>query len=338
MNVKSSPILVLGAGSWGTALSLQLARNGNQVLLWDFALLHIRKLKQEKANQQYLPGIFFPDNIVCIEELTEGIDRLKGFPVQDILIVVPSHAFESLLMSLKPLLNPESRLLWATKGLTQKGEFLSDAFEGILGSHYPYGVISGPSFATEVAQGLPTSVSLATTNHAFTSDLFIRFHGHGFQVYSTEDIMGVELGGAVKNVIAIAVGMFEGLGYGSNARSALITRGLAELMGLSEKLGALPKTLMGLSGLGDLVLTCTDNQSRNRRFGLAIGLGQDPVSAEKSIGQVVEGKGNAALVLQLAKKYEINLPICNLIYQVLYQKVSPNEAVKRFIHLPPAIE
>ena len=247
---------------------------------------------------------------------------------RDILIVVPSHAFKALLETLKPILQPQHRIIWATKGLEPgSGRLLRDVALDVLGNQYPLAVLSGPTFAKEMAAGLPTAISLSSTSETLVDDFARKLHcARSFRVYKNPDFIGVQLGGAVKNVIAIGAGLADGLGFGANARTALITRGLAELTRLGVKVGAQPETFMGMAGLGDLVLTCTDNQSRNRRFGLALGQGKDVETAMTEIGQVVEGYRNTEEVHVLAKKYEVEMPICEQIYAVLYHGKSPKEA------------
>ena len=233
-----------------------------------------------------------------------------------------------MLQSIKPLLQPNHRIIWATKGLEPKtGRLLREVAEEILGTAYPLAVLSGPTFAKEMVAGLPTAISLSSTDETFADEFAAKLHcAKSFRVYKNPDFTGVQLGGAVKNVIAIGAGLADGLGFGANARTALITRGLAELTRLGVKLGAQPETFMGMAGLGDLVLTCTDNQSRNRRFGLALGQGKSVDTAIEEIGQVVEGYRNTEEVHVLSHKVGVEMPICEQIYAVLYHGKSPKEA------------
>ena len=283
----------------------------------------MQALASERENARYLPGARFPDALQVEADLDTAVAASR-----DILIVVPSHAFKGLLETLKPLLQPEHRLIWATKGLEPgSGRLLRDVALDVLGDNYPLAVLSGPTFAKEMAAGLPTAISLSSTNETLVDDFAKKLHcSRSFRVYKNPDFIGVQLGGAVKNVIAIGAGLADGLGFGANARTALITRGLAELTRLGVKVGAQPETFMGMAGLGDLVLTCTDNQSRNRRFGLALGQGKDVDTAMKDIGQVVEGYRNTEGVHALAKKYDVEMPICEQIYYVLYHGKSPKDA------------
>ncbi|MEG3766296.1 NAD(P)H-dependent glycerol-3-phosphate dehydrogenase [Alteromonas sp. 14N.309.X.WAT.G.H12] len=321
MNTES--ITVLGAGSYGTALAFCLARNQHTTLLWGRDSQHMASLAQDRENKRYLPGARFPDKLYVEADLAKAVDAS-----QDILIVVPSHAFKALLQSIKPLLKPHHRIIWATKGLEPgTGRLLRDVALDVLGDSYPLAVLSGPTFAKEMAAGLPTAISLSSTDETLINDFAMKLHcSRSFRVYKNPDFIGVQLGGAVKNVIAIGAGLADGLGFGANARTALITRGLAELTRLGVKIGAQAETFMGMAGLGDLVLTCTDNQSRNRRFGLALGQGKDVETAIKEIGQVVEGYRNTEEVHVLAEKYGVEMPICEQIYAVLYHDKPPKEA------------
>ncbi|WP_420936024.1 NAD(P)H-dependent glycerol-3-phosphate dehydrogenase [Alteromonas sp. A081] len=314
---------VLGAGSYGTALAFCLARNGNPTLLWGRDEKHIQALAESRENARYLPGATFPDALQVDADLESVVAAST-----DILVVVPSHAFAAMLTSLKPLLKPHHRVIWATKGLEPKtGRLLREVAEEILGLDYPLAVLSGPTFAKEMVAGLPTAISLSSTDDTFADEFSAKLHcAKSFRVYKNSDFTGVQLGGAVKNVIAIGAGLADGLGFGANARTALITRGLAELTRLGVKLGSNPETFMGMAGLGDLVLTCTDNQSRNRRFGLALGQGKSVDVAIEEIGQVVEGYRNTEEVHILSNKVGVEMPICEQIYAVLYHDKNPKEA------------
>jgi len=239
---------------------------------------------------------------------------------KDLLVVVPSHAFNQLLTQIKPFLRDDSRVCWATKGLEQhSGRLLKEVAEEVLGTEIPLAIISGPTFARELALGMPTAIAAASTSPKYLYDLQNFVHtSNNFRVYRNYDFIGLQIGGAVKNIIAIGAGMSDGLGFGVNARSALITRGLFDISSLGVAVGARQETFMGMSGLGDLVLTCTDNQSRNRRFGLALGQGKSVEVALKEIGQVVEGYHSAEDVWRLAQRYQVKMNIVDEIYQVLY--------------------
>ena len=323
MNKRNASVTVLGAGSYGTALAITLARNGHQVLLWGHNPQHLAQLEADRCNAAFLPDVPFPDTLSTDRDLAGAVAASR-----DLLIVVPSHVFGEVLAQIKPHLRPDSRIVWATKGLEREtGRLLQDVAREIVGDALPLAVISGPTFAKELAAGLPTAIALAATDPQFADDLQQLLHcGKSFRVYNNPDFIGVQLGGAVKNVIAIGAGISDGIGFGANARTALITRGLAEMSRLGEALGADPTTFMGMAGLGDLVLTCTDNQSRNRRFGMMLGQGVDVESAQAQIGQVVEGYRNTKEVKALAARYGVEMPITEQIYQVLYCEKSPREA------------
>lgn len=320
-------IAVYGAGSWGTALALQLARNGLDVLMWDINAAHIADLKAQRENSRYLPGIAFPSTLQVSHELAE----VAQF-AQHHLLVVPSHGFRPLLQNMHNLLAPNAALIWATKGLEiNTGKLLHEVLREELLTHSAYGVVSGPTFASEVARGLPTAMTVAATSPTLAKDIATAFQGNNYRTYFSDDIIGVEIGGAVKNVLAIAAGISDGLGYGANARVALITRGLAEMMRLGVKLGAQAETLMGLAGMGDLVLTCTDNQSRNRRLGLALGQGQEREAAIAEIGQAVEGAKSALSIGLLAQQAGVEMPICQQVYRILYEQLPPAKAVEQLL-------
>jgi len=308
-------ITVLGAGSYGTALAIGLARNGHQTLLWGRNQDDIAAMAHDRVNHRYLPDIPLPPTLTVTADLADAVTAS-----QTILVVVPSHAFADTLRAIKPLLLPHARVAWATKGLEpETGRLLQDVAREILGEQVALAVLSGPTFAKELAKGLPTAISLSSTDAEFINVLSDLLHcGRTFRVYTNPDFIGVQLGGAVKNVIAIGAGMADGIGFGANARTALITRGLTEMCRLGCALGAKTETFMGMAGLGDLVLTCTDNQSRNRRFGLLLGEGKGVEEAMATIGQVVEGYRNAKEVYNLATRVGVEMPITEQIYQVLY--------------------
>jgi len=332
-NIEFSPIAVLGAGAWGTALSLHLANSHQEVHLWEFDRDQVKLLQKDHTNERYLSGFFFPENLTVYENLADAIKTVKT-----ILVAVPSFAFKQTLLTLKPLINSDVSIVWATKGIDPEScELLHTIAKASLGAR-SFAVLSGPSFAKEVAKGLPTAVSLASNNTAFADELVKRFNQHAFRVYTSDDLVGVQLGGAVKNVIAIAIGLCDGLAYGANARCALITRGIAEIMRLGLAMGAKQETFMGLSGMGDLVLTCTDNQSRNRRFGLALGQGIEIDVAKKQIGQVIEGTHTVKQVIALANQYHVEMPICDMVNRILNNEISPKSAVLAFLSREPKSE
>lgn len=323
MSNKREAIAVLGAGSYGTALALCLSRNQVPTFIWGRSQSHVQQLIQDRENKRYLPNFEFPDLLCPVVELPEAIKQAN-----DLLLVVPSHGFKELLLQIKPLLTDKHTVTWATKGLEPgTGRLLHEVANEVLGDQVPLAVLSGPTFANEMAAALPTAISLSSDKQALIDSIASKLHcKQSFRVYKNADIKGVQLGGAVKNVIAIGAGLADGLGFGANARTALITRGLAEMARLGSALGASSETFMGMAGLGDLVLTCTDNQSRNRRFGLALGQGKEVDEAMKAIGQVVEGYRNTQEVKLLSESYCVEMPICEQIYAVLYQGKSAKEA------------
>ncbi|WP_425609141.1 NAD(P)H-dependent glycerol-3-phosphate dehydrogenase [Vibrio europaeus] len=322
---KEIAMTVLGAGSYGTSLAISLARNGANVVIWGHDPEHMARLEADRANHEFLPGIEFPQSLIVESDLEKAVQASR-----DLLVVVPSHVFGIVLNNVKSHLRDDSRICWATKGLEpETGRLLKEVANEALGEGYSLAVLSGPTFAKELAMGMPTAISVASPDNDFVADLQEKIHcSKTFRVYANSDFIGMQLGGAVKNVIAIGAGMSDGIGFGANARTALITRGLAEMTRLGAALGAQPETFMGMAGLGDLVLTCTDNQSRNRRFGLALGQGKDVDTAQDEIGQVVEGYRNTKEVYLLAERMGVEMPIVDQIYQVLYQGKDANLAAK----------
>ncbi len=321
-SVKS--ITVLGAGSWGTALAIHLARAGIKVTLWGNEPEHMQRLKTGRCNQQFLPDIAFPDLLQITDNLEQALK-----PGIIVLIAIPSHAFRSFLAGAAKLIHPDMMITWASKGIEEgTGKLLHKVVAEELPQCKHMAVMSGPTFAREVAMNLPTAITVASSSTSVVNELRDCLHSGYFRVYTSDDMTGVELGGALKNVLAIGAGIADGLGFGSNSRAALITRGLAELMRLGETMGGKRETFMGLAGMGDLVLTCTDNQSRNRRMGLMLAQGKKPQAIREEIGQEVEGVRTAREAMRLSKKYNIELPIMEQVYNVLYEDMSPQQAVK----------
>lgn len=331
MRTATQPYAVLGAGSWGTALALQLSRAGHPTLLWSHTEAHYQAMRQARNNDKYLPGIPFPDTLQLAFDLPETIAQ-----VRDILVVVPSHVFRETVQKLKPLLTDQHRLAWGTKGLEQgTRKLLHQIVREELGITVPIAAVSGPTFAMEVARGLPGAITVASKDAQFANDLATTLHSEYFLTYTSDDIVGVEIGGATKNVMAIAAGIADGMGFGTNTRAALITRGLSEIMRLGVVMGGQRETFMGLSGLGDLVLTCSDDQSRNRRFGLALGKGMDVEAARNSVSQVVEGIGTAKTVYLLSQDFQVTMPITEQVYKVIYENQSPRDAVHILLNRTP---
>ena len=321
--MKTASVAILGAGSYGTALAICFARKGIVTTLWGRDKTQVAAMREARENAHYLPDCPFPETLQVTDELADAVKD-----VNNVLVVVPSHAFADLLHAVKPCLSDHARVAWATKGLEpETGRLLYEVAEEQLGKEHPLAVLSGPTFAIEMAKGLPTAISMSSTDQQFVDELSEMLHcERSFRVYTNDDFIGIQLGGAVKNVIAIGAGMADGIGFGANARTALITRGLAELTRLGLTLGAKSETFTGMAGLGDLILTCTDNQSRNRRFGLALGQGKDVEQALRSIGPAVEGYRNTREVVALAKRNGVEMPICEQIYAVLYQGKPPRQA------------
>lgn len=320
-------IALLGAGSWGTALAILAARNGCQVLLWGHNPAHVAALTRDRENKQFLSGLVFPDNL----QITGDLAKIAAF--SDLLLVcVPSHGFKDILVKLKPYLSRDVKIAWATKGFNpDDGCLLHEVVADVFDTDTPAAILSGPTFAREVAANLPTAITIAANQPEFSNQLSDMLHGGRFRTYTSSDVIGVEVGGAVKNVLAIAAGIADGLGFGANTRAALITRGLTEIIRLGVQLGGKPDTFMGLAGLGDLLLTCTDNQSRNRRFGLALGLGKDRAEATAEIGQEIEGVFAARETYLLAQKHGIEMPITEQTYKVLYEGLDPLTGVQNLL-------
>lgn len=334
-DVKSlMPTLVLGAGAWGTALAMALARNGHETYLWGRDKQQLQSMQADRCNAAYLPGIEFPAALQIQSDLQTGVSQAKH-----VLVSVPSNSFFALLQQIQPWLPPATLVSWATKGLTpQTGTFLEDTASQVLGPDHPLAVISGPSFAAEVACNLPTALTVASRDAMFANALAGALHGNSLRAYTSSDVVGVQIGGTVKNVLAIAAGISDGLQNGANARAALLTRGMAEIMRLATVLGAEPQTMFGLSGIGDLILTCTDDQSRNRRLGLAIGQGMTVAEAIQAVGKTVEGMHAAREVLLRAQQAGIEMPIVEQVCKVLFEGYDPRQSVQALLCREPKAE
>jgi glycerol-3-phosphate dehydrogenase (NAD(P)+) len=320
---NTGSIAVLGAGSWGTALAVQLARANGATMLWGRNAAALREIGVARVNRRYLPTAAFPANLAVEPDLARVAREHR-----DLLICVPSRAFREIVSGIAPQLRHTSRIAWATKGFEQgTGKLPHQIACDLLGDRVPLAVLSGPTFAREVAAGLPTAMTVAANEPAFAAELAARISDQRFRAYTSGDMIGVEVGGAVKNVLAIAAGISDGLKFGANARIALINRGLAEMTRLGVALGARAETFMGLSGMGDLVLTCTDDQSRNRRAGLLIAAGRTRDEAAREIGFVCEGIFGARAVWEVAQQVGVDMPICHQVHRILYEGVAPQEAV-----------
>ena len=333
-NTMSNAIAVLGAGAWGTALAVLLARNGQMVRLWDHDTARMEVMKSERMNPWGLASVPFPDHLSVEIQINDAVRDIT-----DICLVIPSHAFAPVLTKIKSIARNEVRFVWGTKGLDpETGDLLHKTVFSVFSPQTPIAVLSGPSFAKEVGLNLPTAVSLAGNNDAFLSSLVDRFHNDHFRVYRNDDLIGVQLCGVVKNVMAIAVGISDGMGFSANTRCALITRGIAEMGRLIEALGGARATTMSLAGVGDLVLTCTDNQSRNRRFGLSIGQGHSAEQTLKDIGESVEGYYNAKQLITLAKKHHVHMPIAEQVYAILYENRAPKMVLNELMARKAGVE
>ncbi|MBM0104125.1 NAD(P)-dependent glycerol-3-phosphate dehydrogenase [Steroidobacter sp. S1-65] len=324
---EGSTSVVLGAGSWGTALAIQLARVALPTLLWGRDAARLAELQRERRNTRYLPDAPFPEQLRIEPDLKGALQVSRV-----VIVAVPSHALRGMLQEIAPHLPAAARVAWATKGFElSTGLLPHQVAREVLGERVLTAVISGPTFAREVGAGLPTAMTIAASDSSYAAELAQRFSGANFRAYTSTDVIGVEVGGAIKNVMAIGAGISDGLGFGANTRIALIARGLVEMTRLGVALGARKETFMGLAGLGDLVLTCTDNQSRNRRFGLALASGEKVDAAQKTIGQVVEGVLAAKAVRDVARSAGVEMPICEQVYRVVYEGVSPKDAVKELM-------
>lgn len=323
----ANKISILGTGSWGTALALLAAKNGCQTLLWGHNAEHINTLAEDRQNKRYLSGYLFPTNLTVSSNLSE-VAAFSNL----VLVCVPSHAFKNTLSELKPHVSSNLKIAWASKGFNpDDGSLLHEIVAEIFSPETPSAILSGPTFAHEVAANLPTAITIASAQPIFSKELSTILHSSTFRIYTSSDMIGVEVGGAVKNVLAIAAGIIDGLGFGANTRAALITRGLNEIIRLGIMLGGKQETFMGLAGLGDLILTCTDNQSRNRRFGLALGLGKNITTAIKEIGQEIEGISAAKETFLLAKRYGVEMPITEQTYKVIYEDLAPLTALQNLL-------
>ena len=322
VTTSQTPVAVLGAGSWGTALAVLLARNGVPTTLWGRSSQGVVDMATARANLRYLPEMRFPDSLALSAVLETSVRDAAI-----VLIAVPSHAFRDLLDTITPWIRADAGVAWATKGFDPgSGRFLHELVAERLPEH-PAAVITGPSFAREVALGMPTALTVHSAEAEFAQRLALLLHAPTFRAYTGTDMLGAELGGAMKNVLAVATGVADGMQLGLNARAGLITRGMNEMLRLGTALGARPETLMGLAGLGDLVLTCTGDLSRNRRLGIALGQGVPLTQAVAEIGQVVESVVTVNEVMRLADRLGIELPIAAQVQRVLHEEITPQQGV-----------
>ncbi len=320
-------VAVLGAGSWGTALAALIARHDHPVVLWGRDEAGVAAIDQRHENPRYLPGIALPESLRATTDLAAALRDADL-----VLVVVPSHAFAETMHALAPHRPERAGVAWATKGFEPgSGRFLHEVAGDILGPTVPLAVVTGPSFAKEVAIGLPTALTVHSESADFAQAVADVLHGPAFRAYTGNDMVGAELGGAMKNVLAVATGVADGMNLGLNARAGLITRGLNEMLRLSAAIGAQPETLMGLAGLGDLVLTCTGDLSRNRRLGLALGRGQSIADAVREIGQVVESVQTADEVMRQAQRHGVELPISRAVQAVLHGEMTPTDGLRQLL-------
>ena len=327
MAANAPVIAVLGAGSWGTALALQIDRSGSHSILWGRDKNHLEQIQTTRRNSRYLPEVPIPDSIDIETNIQSAVKA-----ADHVLLVTPSYAFVDTIMSIREVLKPNQGVAWACKGFEPGGgRLLHQVATELLPAETPLAIVTGPSFAKEVAMNLPTAVTVAGSNSDFTRNLAAALHGQRFRVYTSDDMIGAELGGAVKNVMAVATGICDGMKLGDNARAALITRGMAEMMRLGIALKAKPETLMGLAGAGDLILTCTGDLSRNRQLGLLMGSGKTLEQALEEIGQVVEGVNSAAEVQRLAEKFDVKMPISKQVNGIIHLGWDPVEGVARLL-------
>jgi len=324
MTEHQNPVVtVLGSGSWGTALAILLAGNGHMTHLWGIEKDYIKEMATARVNHRYLPGAHFPENLSLYHDLEQSIHQ-----VNDILIAVPSYAFREVIQTLSQKLPATTGISWATKGIDPtSGQFFHQIIKEELGDSRKLAVLSGPSFAIEVAKGLPTAIALASNSPSYAKKIAALLSNQNFKVDINDDLIGTQLAGAAKNVLAIAAGLSDGLGLGANTRAALLTRGLAEIAHLGIKMGAQQSTFLGLAGVGDLILTGTDSQSRNYRLGLHMGKGMNLEQAQAEIQQVVEGVYSAEKIVHLAQLNQIQLPIVAAVFALVKQRITPEEAV-----------
>ena len=316
-------IAVIGAGSWGTALALTLSNKGHQVKICDVDQAHIREMKEHRENVKYLPGIPFNDNLAVVgstEEAMEGADI--------VLFSAPAQHFRSAFEHAIPLIEDSMVVVNVAKGIEQGTLMRMSEIAALLKPDVKYVVLSGPSHAEEVGRFLPTTVAVASKDMKLAEYIQDEFMTDRFRVYTNSDVCGVELGGALKNIIALGAGISDGIGFGDNAKAALMTRGITEMKRLGVSLGADPETFAGLTGVGDLIVTCTSMHSRNRRCGIMIGEGVKPSEATKKVGMVVEGMFTTIAAYELAKRVGVEMPITECIYECINEKIDAREAVE----------
>jgi glycerol-3-phosphate dehydrogenase (NAD(P)+) len=326
---QQSSVAVIGAGSWGTALSAALANMGHSVRLWAYESEVVELINQYRENRIFLPGTKLPENVTATRDLSSALKNPKF-----VLTVMPSHGCRSLYEQMLPYLRPEMILASATKGLEEHLLMrMSEVIRSVVGKRFVprLTVLSGPSFASEVVRGDPTAIVAASEDIFVAQSVQEEFSSRALRIYTSTDVIGVELGGAVKNVIAIAAGVIEGLGLGHNPKAALITRGLAEITRLACACGGRSETLAGLAGMGDLVLTCTGDLSRNRRVGFELGKGKKLHQIINSMNAVAEGGKTTGAAVALANRFGIEMPITQQVYRLLQDQISPKDAIRELM-------
>jgi glycerol-3-phosphate dehydrogenase (NAD(P)+) len=329
-------LAVLGAGSWGTALAIALAPRFGEIAVWSHNTERGEIMQRSRENARYLPGIAFPPNLLVTTSLA---DTVSGSAI--VLSVVPSKHLRAILQEVQPLIPPHIPIVSATKGIEEHTLLrMSQLIQHVLGAARPRGVavLSGPTFAREIAAGEPAAVVIASADTSLAEAVQQAFATKSLRLYASSDVVGVELGAALKNVIAIGSGICRGLGLGSNSIAALITRGLAEITRLAVEMGGHSRTLSGLAGMGDLVLTATSHLSRNRSVGVQLGQGRrlDEILGEMKM--VAEGVGTCAAAYQLGVSHRVNLPIIHKMYEVLYQGKDPREGIRELMERPLTYE
>jgi glycerol-3-phosphate dehydrogenase (NAD(P)+) len=325
-------ITIIGAGAWGTALAISLAPK-HCVTLWARDADQIKAMLSTRLNQRYLPDIALPANLELSADFSAALKAAEL-----VIIALPTAALRSILLQLAQS-SYRFGVVWACKGFeAETSQLPHQVVAEVLPAGFPCGVLSGPSFAQEVARGLPTALTFASADEEFARSTAQALHHARLRIYASSDVIGVEVGGAVKNVMAIASGICDGMGLGHNARAALLTRGLAEITRLGLKLGGRPETLGGLSGLGDLILTCTGDLSRNRQVGLLLAQQHDLPEILRRLRHVAEGVYTVREVHHLAQKLDVAMPICDAVYRILYENIPPVEMIVELLNRTPNLE
>ena len=335
-SVVDKRIAVIGAGSWGTAMAIHMARHGYSVSLIARDAKKANTMQSERLNATYLPRHRFPELLTVTADLPAAVQAADV-----VMLMLPSPSFNDCLAQIKSLVSTDTLICWGCKGLgLQQADpkFLHEIFISHFGPKHPMAVVGGPSFAKEVAQAVPTAIVVASSQQTACSRLIAILHHENMRCYSSPDILGVELCGVLKNILAVAAGISDGLTLGANSRSALITRGLAEMQRLANALGARAETLMGLAGVGDVVLSCTSDLSRNRRLGLGLGRGENLSQVMAEIGQVVESNNNINVLLALASQHGVSLPITEQVAKVVTAEKTPEQAMKDLMARRPVAE